>query len=1225
MSRLLVKGAASLSGLLESDRFPEGVSFFREVVEEIRFSMDLTNSISTKFTHDGNTHDGAAKNTLCTMEEGGRVCLIQCNMNTWSGSSGWGRAGTCLGPLFTFYNLRRTLQADVDAASSNIGITIEVDMDDFIQDDSYLVSGDTVCRHIMNKLSGGGKGDVLDSIVQALKTMSHPITSSALTNQVDKIIVCSQDSSHYTEGKACHASCRPAQRIVLDSDKRALVFSFSLDNLSKEVARGPYGETAVNSKPCPFEEWAVEVEWQLGCTLAKAQACGEKKLEGMRDQLAASTSGACSFELDWDLMYSHDRFVQVAQKKEDPRFCLDVVDQIEKGLFELRLFDSMKNHVTATPVGLAAFSQEKNRVCTVAFQLDDVEEEDALEGAKVSSDLVISILGLRNLDTASNLASDKWGYRIELMVNILEPKCRHLVGDKCIANANSILENRLNRSCPINVDSTSFLNESEFLALAPWNQYAALTALLCDVPDVVLAGERTGLMGMAIHDCGKSRLNGEEKDVEGGVNVRVDATNSQKGTNGTSVSLDASDSTLCVTINLTTICTATAGGSANQSTYVSGRGGALQVQEIQCPRGHSMSVVNMSNNCCDVCRHLIRETQGHRCSSCDYDLCQSCALNPHSKNAAPSSKTSSKKKDRTSPVQQITDWKSRIFLLFDMVVTLARFGCEKETTRIRDEVSSSFGGAMPVEINWGGFVKSQQFLALPAGQQTSVATVAATKMLDKCLLGEEAFANKGVGLCFFSATVEHMKGRFEKILFHIDPASSLEQSSMVKLEGNILNIHMNLTALIDVTTDTSSSHSSSHFMPLRTRCEAALAPGLRGARQAAVVEESKAFLAGKIQGHSLLPADVSMDFSFLDRAPLVSDTDYVTKARDCVQQAAAMLCSGNGSYAKQSLHVLATRTPKLKHALEQRVKRIVLLVDEQNSSQWFVSKEMDDGTLQMTFNLKDRQSNAGAGRSVLQCLCPSVSSDHHSKYTARTNVASKWLSQVRSDQQEMQRKQQAKADPFKKQIVDLKKQAEKDSEPLKRQISDKKSEEREKVRELDGELSKLDQRLRKEWLQNWKSSMPSCVKSKHSSVCKSSSDWYVCTTCSHAWCTNHKCGHTGGSCPSCSRGHGTKPNNQPSPPNGAIDKEKKEQGNQFRDQIKQIKESTKSALKGAEDRLKEIETNCRDRQRDLESKLSDLDRETSTLNRDIDEKLRAKGRKELDGMPTPGGVSYTSL
>ena len=1238
MSRYLIKGSGDfLTSIVDpAGPYPEAASLFRDVVEEIRFSMDVTNSIRTKFSKDGVAHDGAACQTQCTMEDGDRVCSIQCNMNTWNSSSGWGRAGTCLGPLFTFHQLRRTLLADVEAASSELGIKIEVDMNDFIQDDSYLVKSDAICRHIMHRLSGGRKGDVLDSIVQALKSivMAHPASSAALNDQVDTIIICSLESSHYStdhqNGVACHALCNPAQHIVYDANKRALVFGFSLDNLATEVVPSRNEPQQDHwGKPCPFKEWAVEVEWRLGCTLDKAQACGEKKLEGMRDQLALKTTAACTFELDWTLMYSHDRFAQVVQRKGDPRFCLDTVDRIEKGLFQSRLLDAMQNYVAATPVGIAAFGAEKNRVCKVAFQLDHIEKEGTLEGANVSKDLVICIFGLQNLDIASNLASVKWGNRMEHAVNILESKCRHLVGNKCIAQAKSTLENRLERDCPINIDSTSFLNESEFLALTPWNQYAALTTLLCDVPDLVLAHKSRGLMAMAIHDCGKSRLNGEEKDVEGGVKVRVDVTNSQKETNGTSLSLDPSDSTLCITINLTTLCTGTEsvptpGGCQINKRFINNSGEDFfeKVKITIEPHEHALVKIGkesgrfMQDWRCSGCQKIFYPN-GHnhvfryRCGSgCDFDYCQSC-------------KDISEVVTEFSPIQKISDWQSRIFLLFDMVVTLARFGCKEETTRICDKVSSSFGGAMPVEINWGSFVKSQQFLALPAGEQTNVATVAATTMLDSCLLGESAFANTGVGLCFFPAAVEHMKGCFDKILFHVDPASSLENSSSVSLEGNSLNVHMNLTSLTDVAA--SSNASSSHFMPLRTRCEAALAPGLRTARQAAVVEESQAFLAKKIQGLPLLPADVSMDFSFLDRAPLKSDTEYVTKTRECAQQAAAMLCCDGGSYAKQSLHLLATRTPELKQALEQRVKRIVLLVDEQNSSEWFVSKEVDDGTLQLMFNLKDRRSNAGAGRSVLQCLCPSVSADHHSKHTARSNVVSKWLSQISSDQQQMKRKQQEKVDPLKKQIDDLKRQAGKDSEPVKRTIKDKKSEEREKVRELEKEIGNTRERLKKEWLENWKRSIPSCVKSKHSTVCNSGSDWYVCTSCNHAWCTHSKCGHTGGNCPSCSRGHGKKPNSQPSPPQGAIDKEKKEQEGKCKDQIKQIKDSTSSALKGSEDQLKEIEKNCRERVRDLDEKLNSLDRETSQMNRDIDEKLRAKGTKELNGMATPGGVAYTSL
>ena len=1241
MSRFLIKGSGDfLTSIVDpAGPYPEAALLFREVVEEIRFSMDVTNSIKTKFSKDGVVHDSAAFQTLCTMEDGSRVCSIQCNMNTWNSSSGWGRAGTCLGPLFTFHQLRRTLLADVEAASSDLGMKIEVDMKDFIQDDSYLVQSDAICRHIMNRLSGGRKGDVLDSIVQALKSivMAHPVSAAALNNQVDTIIICSLESSHYStdhqNGVACHALCYPAQHIVYDANKRALVFGFSLDKLATEVVPSLRNEPPQDhwGKPCPFKEWAVEVEWRLGCTLDKAQACGEKKLEGMRDQLAVKTTAACSFELDWTLMYNHDRFAQVVQRKGDPRFCLDTIDRIEKGLFQLRLLDAMQNYVAATPVGIAAFSAEKNRVCKVAFQLDHVEEKekDTLEGANVSKDLMICIFGLQNLDIASNLTSVKWGNRMEHAVNILESKCRHLVGNKCIAHAKSTLENRLERDCPINIDSTSFLNEPEFLALTPWNQYAVLTTLLCDVPDLVLADKSRGLMAMAIHDCGKSRLNGEEKDVEGGVKVCVDVTNSQKETNGTSLSLDPNDSTLCITINLTTLCMGTelistpGSGQINQS-FINNSGEYFyeKVQITIQPHEHALvKIVKesgrfMQNWCCNGCQKNF-DPNGHnhvyryRCGSgCDFDYCQSC-------------KDKSEVVTELSPIHKITDWQSRIFLLFDMVVTLARFGCKEETTRICDNVSSFFGGVMPVEINWGSFVKSSQFLALPAGEQTNVASVAATVMLDTCLLGENAFANTGVGLCFFPAAVEHMKGCFDNILFHVDPASSLEQSSKVSLEGNSLNVHMNLTSLTDVVA--SPNTSSSHFMPLRTRCEAALAPGLRTARQAAVVEESQAFLAKKIQGLSLLPADVSLDYLFLDRAPLMSDTEYVTKARECAQQAAAMLCCENGSYARQSLHLLATRTPELKQALEQEVKRIVLLVDEQNSSEWFVSKEVDNETLQLIFNLKDRQSNAGAGRSVLQCLCPSVSADHHSKHTARSNVVSKWLSQISNDQQEMKSKQQQKIDPLKKQIDDLKRQAGKDSEPVKKTINDKKSEEREKVRELEKEIGNIRNRLKKEWLENWKRSIPSCCKSKHSSVCNSSSDWYVCTTCSHAWCTHSKCGHTGGNCPSCNRGHGKKPNSQPSPPQGAIDKEKKEQEGKWKDQIKQIKDSTSSALKGSEDQLKEIEKNCQDRVRELDEKLNNLDRETNQMNRDINEKLRAKGTKELNGMALPGGVAYTSL
>ena len=51
--------------------------------------------------------------------------------------------------------------------------------------------------------------DVLDSIVQALKSivMAHPASSAALNDQVDTIIICSLESSHYSTDNQNGIAC----------------------------------------------------------------------------------------------------------------------------------------------------------------------------------------------------------------------------------------------------------------------------------------------------------------------------------------------------------------------------------------------------------------------------------------------------------------------------------------------------------------------------------------------------------------------------------------------------------------------------------------------------------------------------------------------------------------------------------------------------------------------------------------------------------------------------------------------------------------------------------------------------------------------------------------------------------------------------------------------------------------------------------------------------------
>ena len=133
-------------------------------------------------------------------------------------------------------------------------------------------------------------------------------------------------------------------------------------------------------------------------------------------------------------------------------------------------------------------------------------------------------------------------------------------------------------------------------------------------------------------------------------------------------------------------------------------------------------------------------------------------------------------------IASVNDWPSRFTSLFDLVVKAAVGAVESQTALVQESLVSSFGGNMPVEVDWAGFEKSEQFLALDAQDQTKIATVAASTMLEQCLTGSGTFGTTGLELCSFNEAVKHMKQCFQRIVFHVHPSSDVLENCQVSIK-----------------------------------------------------------------------------------------------------------------------------------------------------------------------------------------------------------------------------------------------------------------------------------------------------------------------------------------------------------------------------------------------------------------------------------------------------------
>ena len=1321
LSLLVHDSKSSLLKLMQRDQ--DVRSYVAEVVSGFHISIDVNNEISTLLHYDDNMNDGSAQYTQATIDDSTGLCSFSYNLNRWDAVGGLGRAGTALGPLFRYQYLRRKLQMNVESACNELGLNVELDWESFSQSDKFLTKAaqnSSACHDIMHMLAGTTKGNVLTSLVTAFKDViyAHPVSNAALREQVDnvKIIVhCSEVVRKKRQMGVAHEEpvephvCAPAKCITLKAESRTLLVEFNLDTIDSSAG-----------KSCPFAEWATEIEWRLGCTLQKSRAIEEMNLAVVTSQIEEKKPGTtCGFSVDWELLFAHRGFTQVAARRGNPRWCLSVIHKVVHKLIKGQLYPAVLGKVLADPVGVAAFAIAEHRACVVKYNpadtlvpdydgRDDGEaDENVFSEEKVSAPTsfggaelsvkqaltkdpkirqifdsldadnsnsldkhevraMAKMMGLpssfrehldqafaqmdvdgsgviefeefeawwvktnpgcewvanlvdihisadSNLTAAIEMESNKWGYRIEHILDLLEPKCRHEFGNAHICKARTIVEARLERKFPIAIDSTSFLNHPMFTKLTPWKQYEVLTVLLRDLPDFVVVDAQEGLMAMAKHDCGKNRLNEEKRGIVGGIKVLVESQDAQlffenaakeklereriqalgpdrrqhriedyrnMPSTGTSLQVDDADNTLTVIINLGVLC-------------ITDLTQTEKSEDIPGYRGYS-----------------IKESRKHFVE------------------------------DRANPIKDIKDWRARVFQLFDMVVTLARFECEEETTAISQALANAFGGKMPVEIDWEGFVKTEQFLALAADDQANVTTVAATTMLDMCLSGEHAFATTGVGLCAFPQTVAFMLSRFSSIVFQIHAASELVESpSILPFSGSesVLRVHINLSAIIEVARE--KSKANVHFKPLRSRVESAMAPDMRVVRQVAVAKEGDFVIAQEVEKLSPLIENVCMDWSFLDRPTLASDTEYVTQAKACTRQTISLLTGKDASFKNASLLTLVERTPELKAALEQRVKQITIQVSDTNTvttthgapdARVFVERldavfEASTNTLRLTFNLETVSTALGAGRNVLLCLCPDIAEDHIKKHLAMVNTVSKWNKTIQENISAMQAKQRAKAEPLEAKQQALSSDKSSRLEPLRRALADKKAPVEKRIREIDSESRSLRERLKKEWLQSWKNNFPSCVGRKCPRGCKSSTSWFICTTCSHAWCYHPKCGHTGGNCPNCRYGHGAKANANPSPPNGAIDKDLKAGEKSFKEEIAQLKAGLDNDLARLQEEIRSVEQSFDQKIAEVGQKLRTLVSDTATMQQDMKDKGKTAGQKELNGMLLPGGHAYVSM
>ena len=381
---------------------------------------------------------------------------------------------------------------------------------------------------------------------------------------------------------------------------------------------------------------------------------------------------------------------------------------------------------------------------------------------------------------------------------------------------------------------------------------------------------------------------------------------------------------------------------------------------------------------------------------------------------------------------------------------------------------------------------------------------------------------------------------------------------------------------------------------------------------------------------------LTIDWSFLNE-PNVEKKEQHIWALQCAIHAASLLNNQSNIFEEVSLATLASTTPELMTAL-QEVKTIVLKarsVDE--SSNTAVQCVVTNGTeLSVSFSLIAEHKGAGyvcvgicricrpigAGRAVLACLCPSVAADHNKIQKDRVDIYNKWQDSLKAKKIPIDEEYRKCNQPQEQQRQEAKNKLDQQINPLKNQISTIENATNSKICDLEEKKKSVGKKMQQRWFTNWCNKTPSYINSQHTSVCKSRSNWAMCTSCCHVWCQHSKCGHTGNNCPSCSRGHGSKPKTRQDAPRGTFDKEQREGEQMFQKEIDTLQKQIKEQTQPLQQKIREKEQQAEPLLRKLEALFVATLAETDLKLKELTKQIEIGCEKELASFPTPGGVAY---
>ena len=413
---------------------------------------------------------------------------------------------------------------------------------------------------------------------------------------------------------------------------------------------------------------------------------------------------------------------------------------------------------------------------------------------------------------------------------------RSLCGPQ-LSEAQAVLDEFLERSCPIHIDTESFRSAPEFVSLSLEKQASTLKAMLEVFPKRAIENKDIGLMALAGLDIGKDKLN--TLGVKS-IRLRVDIQ-SQQPTIQTEMP--------------PMIC------QEQSSRYGGCRAILLEPEEFQeCEGGLRMwrfpgtttrhgrercVKVNLDKGPAHQDPNIKTNAPRWHCEGCHWNTCVLCAdqwlKETHPwwmTDKAPIGASVSLTEDNSiefvinlvglkKAIEKIDDWSLRLFSALDLVMHAARAECKEETEFVTKNLNQALypdgeegEGEMSVEVDWDGFTGSPQFLALEGVVQVSVIKLCSTRMQSATLLGgiekysnntqkgaeavSMGFSRYGAGLCVYPEMRSAIKEKIRKILFQIHPEDDAEDNTIsVDDAEKTLIVHFNLGTLVKAVTSVS--------------------------------------------------------------------------------------------------------------------------------------------------------------------------------------------------------------------------------------------------------------------------------------------------------------------------------------------------------------------------------------------------------------------------------------